>query len=262
MVSGFEFSRGPWQDVEWLVNQTKTYYERFVTPKGLGTAAKVTAAKIIESRNWKKSEMLWTGDLLQLIEEMEIIYVPKQVDPGPCILFPLRDYHGNMNSGRIKPFYELLLKYGPVKYGYLGNSEVISGPTWFGNSDETLRHIAKYRSVGLVEGYFDNLACRLMKPDAPILSTGLKTINEMHVHYLQMLGVKTVNLMFDDDPAKEGFMLGAGAQAMESIQKHWDGKCGIEFHIHKLPANDPSLCLESYEPAMRLRHLLQGMFRA
>src|SRR6202041_1882975 len=123
------------------------------------------------------------------------------------------------------------MRAGVAKYGFLGKKDNVPGPHWFGNSDETLRNIARNRSVGLVEGYYDLLACRLMMPGAPILSTGTKTVNESHIQYLRMLGVKDIHLMFDNEAPKGDKDVGAGELSARYIKNENDGKHGQRFHV-------------------------------
>jgi hypothetical protein len=81
-----------------------------------------------------------------MIRELEIFYVPKQMDPGPCSVFPLE------------------------------------GPSVsFGHIDDCIRAIGKYQAVCLVEDYFDLLACPLLYPGAPILSTETQSVNQLHI---------------------------------------------------------------------------------
>jgi hypothetical protein len=260
MVSGYDFFTGPWQNTEWLVTETHRYYDENVTNRGLGTIWEVTKKKIIERRKWTPSLAYYDTHFTQILEELGILYVPKQVDPGPCVLFPQPDYHSRLTHGKIYPFYELMLRSGAAKYGFLGKKDSIRGPVWLGNSDQVLQLIAKYRTVVLVEGPFDLLACRLLWPNAAVMSTGTKSINEAHVQYLRMLGVKTVYLLFDYETAKEGKSEGAGEVAMSIIRNTWGQKSGIRFEIANCPNDDPSMCLEDYYAAKKLRDVLIGIF--
>ena len=249
---------GPWQDVPWLIDETQKHYDAHITPKGLGDRFSVAAEKIVKARKWEPSLSLIKPNLDSVIRELEIFYVPKQMDPGPAIVFPLRDHHNKIRHAQLKPFYELTGRSGPMKYSRLGKGR--SPITWFGDRDPTLLSIGKYSSVMLVEGYFDLLACRLLHPTAPILSTGTKKMNDVHLWYLQMLGVKTIHLMFDNEIAKEGKDEGAGNQAARFVAQQFQGQGGVEFQIQACPATDPSACLEDKRTAYHLRSMLHRRF--
>jgi hypothetical protein len=196
-----------------------------------------------------------------MLEELGIMYLPKQLDPGPGVLFPLRDYRDRLTHAKLHPFYDLVLPSGVSRYAFLGKKPVV-GPNYFGQSDETLRAIARTQQVGLVEGYYDLLACRLILPGVPILSTGTKSINEAHVQYLRLLGVEDVHLMFDNDDPKPGSSMGAGEQAMHYIKAEWERQCPLRFHIHQVPQSDPAECLRSRQGALQLKRMMQGIFRS
>jgi hypothetical protein len=248
---------GPWQHVPYLIEQTDKFYAEHVTPKCLGDACTLAAERIVKERHWEPSLSLIKENLIPIIRELEIRYVPKQVDPGPCILFPLHDYRNLVRHGMIKPLYPLAGQNGPMKYALLGK-EKTGGPRWFGQSDDCLRAIVHNRAVCLVEGYFDLLACRLLHPAAPILSTGTKSVNDMHIEWLQLLGVKRVHLLFDNEEAKEGRTEGAGNEAARSVARTYANKVPVMKFVTELcPANDPSDCLQD----LRTTYALQGQLR-
>lgn len=257
MVSGFEFFKGPWQDVEWLIDTTRKFYDEHVTPKGLGDMYTVAATRIMEHRNWSASKVMIEGNMDAVLRELNIFYVPKQVDPGPGLVFPYLDLYGKYRSGRFRPFYALEMKGSPVKYALFGQKALI-GPTWFGNTDQGILRAARHKFVMLVEGPFDLLACRLLVPEFPVFSTGTKTVNDDHIAYLRMLGVNHVYLMFDnEDPSKEGEVEGAGNKAARIVANTYRNKVPMEFSVLNCPNNDPSQCLERSRPAKALKDQLE-----
>lgn len=258
-VSSYEIYNGPWQDVQWLIDETQKHYDTHISPKGLGDRFSVAAEKIVKARKWEPSLSLIKDSLDSVIRELEIFYVPRTMDPGPAIVFPLYDHHNRVRYAQLKPFYPLTGNSGPMKYARLGKAMSI-GPVWFGDRDETLRAAGRYRSVCLVEGYFDLLACRLLHPDAPVLSTGTKKMSQIHMYYLRMLGVKTVHLMFDNEIAAHGKDEGAGNQAARYVAQEFQGKGGTELQIQACPAPDPSACLEDRRTAYSLRSMLHRLF--
>ncbi len=256
MISGYEFWKGPWHDVEWLLSEVDTYFREEVEPKGLGDRFTVTAARIMEHRRWAASRALIEANMDSILRELNIFYVPKTMDPGPALVFPLQDVYGRYKSGKIRPFYELVFKAGPAKYSFLGKKENVVGPSLFGMSDATLVNMGKTRSAILVEGYFDTLACRLLVPSAPVVSTGTKTVSEEHVHYLRMLGVQNIYLMFDNEAAKEGKEEGAGNQAMRILSAVLGRSTGLNIQALGCPNEDASMCLENYRSAFLLKQIL------
>lgn len=262
MISGYEFFNGPWQDMEWLLAETTKFYDEQVVPKGIGDMFSVTRQRIMETREWAPSRSLIDENFDAVLRELNIVYIPKQVDPGPAIVFPHRDLYGRFRLGKMRPLYELVLKAGPAKYVFLGKKNTIVGPVLFGNTDETLTNIGRLRRVVLVEGYFDLLACRLLMPDLPVISTGTKSVNDDHIHYLQMLGVEDIYLLLDNEDAKGDRLEGAGNQATRIIANLYSKKTSIRFHPLGCPNNDPALCLTDYRSAILLRDMLRSVAAA
>ena len=258
-MDGFEFRKGAWQNVEWLVEQTEKFYTEHVTPKGLGDRFSVSVEKIVAERGWAPSLHLIEANLEPVARELGIFYVPKQMDPGPCIVFPQRDLTNRYTHGKLKPFYDLVLRDNKVKYANLGKLDSIRGPNFFGVTDRTMIAMGKTRKAIFVEGFFDLYASRLLVPDAPIVSTGTKSIVESHVFYLQMLGVEEIILMFDNEPPKdETFKEGAGNQAMRYLSSKLSASTGMAFSTLLSPADDASQCLKFYESAIALKNRIQS----
>lgn len=260
-MNGYEFYKGPWQNVSWLIDETEKFYQENITPKGLGDRFSVARDKIIERRKWQPSIRLIKDTLEPVLRELNIFYVPKQMDPGPGVAFPIRDIHDNMTHGKFHPFYELLMKNREgqetvAKYAALGKKESMRGPAFFGNSDECLRNIGRTQSVALVEGPYDLLGCRVLVRDCPVLSTGTKSFSIEHIYYLRMLGAKTFYLMFDNEPAKGEKTMGAGNQAMDYLAFKWSKDTGLDFRPLLCPADDASTCLEHGETAVTLTNIL------
>ena len=59
MLTGWEFRKGPWQNVEWLIEETEKFYAKNITPKGLGDRFTVACSKIVEHRRWQPSLRLF-----------------------------------------------------------------------------------------------------------------------------------------------------------------------------------------------------------
>lgn len=257
MITEYTFWKGPWHDVAGLIAETEKFYEENVTSKGLGDRFSVAQARIMEHRKWEPARTNIEANFDAVLRDLNVFYIPKQLEAGPCLVFPQQDIYGNYTHGKLRPLYELKLKAGPAKYCFLGKKENVKGPMWFGNTDRTLVNIGRTKSVLLVEGFFDLLACRLLMPDVPVLSTGTKSVNEDHIYYLQMLGVERVFLMFDNEKAKEGKEEGAGNQAMRVISAVYSKSTKIAFYPIGCPNDDPSMCLENYRSSVLLKELLQ-----
>ena len=253
--------KGPWQDVPWLIQETRKFYETHVTPKGLGDQYTLAADRIVKIRKWEPALPLIKWNLEAMVRELGIFYVPKQLKPGPCIAFPLLDYNRKIVHAQIKPLYEVISSNGPLKYVRLGDKNAVRGPVWFGDTDNMLLSIVKRKSVCLVEGYFDLLACRVLHSEAAVLSTGTKSLNDMHIEYLRLLGTRKIHILFDNDIAKEGRREGAGAEAARMIANKYTRKYpDLEFIAEVCPASDPSDCLCDRRTAYALEEQLRRIF--
>jgi hypothetical protein len=199
MMTGYEFTKGPWQNVRWLLDQVRELY----ATKGSPTLLAKTAEVIIKLRVWEATEHMFRGRMEAVLEELAIVYVPKIMPPGPGILFPMLDVRDRYTLGRFAPMYELRIGNEIAKYAFLGKKADTVGPTWLGMSHATIELILDCRFAVLVEGPFDLLACKLIALDVPVLSTGTKSFNEMHIDHLRMLGCKVLHVMFDNDDAGE-----------------------------------------------------------
>jgi hypothetical protein len=256
VINGYEYLKGPWHDVEALIASTRTLYDTQITPKGGGDIPTIVRAKSMEKRKWGPSKPLIESRFDEIVHELGIFYIPKQVDPGPGIVFPQRDIYGRFTYGKYYPFEPIEFPSSTPKYIFLGHKDPLSRPQWFGNTDQVLTRIGVTRFVVIVEGFFDLLACRLLVPDLPVLSTGTKTINDDHMAYLQMLGVERVYLLFDNETSSRDDE-GAGNKAMRIISSVYGKKTGVDFRTLLCPNDDPSMCLESYRAAKLLRDQLQ-----
>jgi hypothetical protein len=261
-LTGYEFRTGPWQDVRWLIDETQAFYDRSVTPKGLGDRFTVAKAKILEHREWTPALKLIDGSFDAVLRELGVFYVPRQMDPGPCVVFPIRDYRNVLTNAKIRPFYNLVINGSPAKYATLGRKTVMGTPAWFGDTDTTLESIAKHRSVLLVEGTFDLLAIRLLAPHVPVLSPGGKRLNDAHIDYLRLLGVQDIHLMFDSEPPKdERYRQGAGEMAMAGIRRKYESEHqNIRWTSLSSFTSDASEALERQRTAWNLRGRLLDLF--
>jgi hypothetical protein len=253
-ISGYEFVTGAFQDVEYLMEQNDLLFKQQIIPKGGPNQYTAAIERMAEHRRWTPSAPMIEPRFEQVLRELEIFYVPKQLAPGPCFCFVHRDAMGHRVRAKIRPYgWELVLKDGPAKYGLLGLKHKFVGPTWLGNSDETLQLIMKLGWVVLVEGPFDLLACRLTTVGVPVMSSGTKRLNEMHFAYLRVLGVKHIYFMFDSERGKNPGQLGAGAMAtvgmIRDAKRH-----GMAWEQALIcPAQDPSACLENSHSARLLK---------
>lgn len=220
------------------------------------TRNSVTQQKIVEARNWKAGLPIIQKNFDRVLTELDIFYVPKQMLPGPMIVFPMWDIYSVLTRAQTKPF-EGSIMAGSGKYMYLGlKSKEFSGPSWLGNDPATLLRVIQQKRVVLVEGPFDMLANRLVAPDVPTLSPLTKTLGAEHVAYLRILGVETVFLMFDNEKPKEGQDIGGGEISMRALKR--DVK-DMNVEILYCPSSDPSKALELYPKATQLRSLLTSL---
>ena len=230
-----------WRDEWWnkdlneLRSRTEKLYEKIGRDMW-----QVTAEKMIALRGWKVKE----SEVIPVLQELGVYYVPKKMVPGPLYVFPKVDAAGHVTSAQTKPLHEL---FGPGKYHTLGVSQkVFLGPTWIGNSDETLEKILRLHSATLVEGPFDLVAAKILAPNLPIMSSLTKSVGDKHMAYLKILGVKRLYLLFDHDEA--------GEKSKIILQKVLDIK--VEA-IGECPGDDPSGALKTVGTKLALRRVLK-----
>jgi hypothetical protein len=263
-VSGLEFATGPFQDVRYLIEQVDILYREQIVPRGGPDRWQAAADRIIAHRKWEPALPSIRANLYPILKELDVFFVPKHIQPGPCFVFPHWDTTGEPVRGKIRPVgWDLVMrdmKSGTdtiAKYGLLGLKHEFKGPTWMGNPDRVLELIMKLKFVILVEGPFDVIACRLLFPDLPVMSSGTKSLNEQHLTYLKVLGVETVVLLFDNETGKQAGDYGAGKRAAIGASRTI-AAMGMQPVIQMCPSkNDPSACLEDHFSTTALQRVLE-----
>lgn len=258
MMTGWEFSQAPFQDVTWLMGETDKLYEKITAEHGI-RKWEMTRDRIVALRKWEPALPLIKKNFESVLTEMDIFYVPAVIDPGPAYVFPQKDAYGHWRRARIKLGWDLLRKDAPAaKYEAIGMKKEFIGACWIGNQFAMLECILKHRAVLIVEGPFDILAVRLLCPDIPVLSTGNNALGQKHLDYLSMLGVKMIYLMFDQDAPDENGQ-SSGVDAMRRL------KWKLEKFQHPFlraeslvcPSKDPAAALTNFLAAQRLRSRLR-----
>lgn len=202
-----------------ITEETDKLYERIVA-KGGHDKLTLTREKIIEVRGWQPSLYLTRDNFERALTELGCFYVPKIMQPGPAFVFPIIDIDRECQYAQTKPLEGSVLG-GKSKYRFIGSKCV--GPTWLGNTNETLTTAVSTGQVVLVEGPFDLLACRVLAPEVPVMSPLTKRLGKGHQAYLRMLGLRRVYLMFDNELPSAGHSIGAGNLAMKQHSKDLSG---------------------------------------
>ena len=244
------FCEGYWfKDVPKLMSEVDILYTRAGKVKW-----RSAADRIIEARRWEPTRRIIEPNLEREITRLGVFYVSKVLGPGPCFVFPLRDMGVTaIQRAQLKPCYTMKDDKGKVcKYINIG-PKLALGPNWLGNDFETIQQIIKQRRVLIVEGGFDLLACRLLRPDIPSLCPLKKSLGNEHEIYLRMLGVKRGFLMFDNEAPKDGKTLGGGNMSMHMTI---DRIKTMKMEMLLSPAGDPSACLESVVKTRALQKVL------
>lgn len=227
---------GWWQDVAKLIERSMAIYAKLERD-----AIQVTAQKAVEHREWVIKE----SELFGPIKDLQFLYIPKKLFPGPMFVFPEIDTEGKLRA-QTKPLHTM---FGPSKYFSIGTSkEEFLGPIWLGNTPETLAQITKCGYVILVEGPFDILAARAVAPNLPIMCSLTKTIGRQHEEYLRIIGVKTVYLMYDNDEK--------GIKSMQILTHTIKTMKVVPLTC---PDSDPSDCLKSKVKKDALQRVLEGV---
>lgn len=182
---------------------------------------------------------------------------PQGLAAGPAFVFPIIDTDRKVEYAQTMPLEGSVLG-GKSKYRFIGSGPV--GPTWLGNTDETIQTVVSTGQVVLVEGPFDLLACRVLAPEVPVMSPLTKRLGKGHQAYLRMLGLRRVCLMFDNELPSAGHSIGAGNLAMKQHTK----ELSRYFDVRTLlcPSSDPSEALKNGYTSEKLRSMLRGVVRA
>ena len=249
---------GWYQDVPLLIQKADALFEAWREsgkPQDRFGKLAVAKSKIYDNRGWLPSKSLIDKNFDAALTALKVFYLPKAQHPGPAFVFPLRDLDNVYRQAQVRPVEGSPL-FGEGKYLTLGTPHVFKGPRWFGNDWETIRLIIKVRTVVLVEGPFDLLACRLIVPGTPTLCTLTKKVSEDHMDYLSILGVKTIHLMFDNE--KDG---DTNRKALNFTRKMLREKCVTKMNVQMqtCPESDASKALQNRLTAMELRNLLQSL---
>jgi len=255
---GKEFTHGPFQNVPYLIEQTALLFDQQIIPKGGPTRFQAAADRAIDHRGWRPTLPLFQANLEPVLRELGVFFVPKQLAPGPGFVFPKFDTTGTPARGKFNPFgWELRIREAPVKYAALGNNMEFKGPPWIGNSDAVLKQAIEHRVVVLVEGPWDAVACRVLAPNVPTLTSETKSMNEAHFIYLKVLGVKKLVYLYDNESStKVEGGIGAGKLAAAGMSANAK-QFGFETVALNCARQDPSKCLTSYEAAISLRNALR-----
>lgn len=242
-----------YQNVPTLIQEIHKLYERVVQKRPESTLLATTAKRIVEHRGWSAST--FEHDLEATLQRLGFLYLPKILEPGPMFIFPIQDVaRGTAVRAQTKPLDGSTL-FGQGKYLWVG--EKTQSPSWLGDDPQTIKNILETQKVVLVEGPFDLLAARLVAPaDLPILCPLTKRIGGKHEQYLNILGVRRLLLMFDNERPKGGHDIGAGNLSMGLLEKEIKS---MKVEILKCPSDDPSECLKTVLKAGRLKKLLQTL---
>jgi hypothetical protein len=254
-IAGVEtVAREQYEDVAWLMSETDNLYQRITAKWPDKTKLSLTVEKIVEMRGWTPALSLIKRNFDRVLAELKVFYVPKNMVPGPTVVFPIRDIDGEYRYAQTKlisgVLYERAIQKNPdAKYYRLGIKPM--GPQWLGNTPETLARIVRCGKVVMVEGPFDLLACRLLCPEIPSMSPLTKRLGQEHQAYLRMLGVKELLLMYDNELGEKG--QAAMAYQQREIQS---------MKVKKLfsVSSDPSEALQDHELAEELKNYLQAQF--
>jgi hypothetical protein len=215
------------------------------------TKLSVTKDKIIAMRGWEDTVSLFEKNFDQVLTDYRITYVPRQIPPGALVLFPCRDVDDEWKFAQTKPLESSDLYHPDHKYHFIGQKPL--GPPWLGSIPQDLQRILEHRTVIVVEGAFDFLACKFLLPLAPVLCPLTKRLSEKHIVYLRMLGVRDLIFMYDNEISQQGQI----AAARES--KQMSQLPDVRTRIMRIAGGgDPAQALQSYRTATQLRQQLNS----
>lgn len=245
-----------YNDVGWLLTETDKCWDMIVARGGPDKYSSLVK-RTIEERKWGPSVPLIRGNFKRVFDELGYVYVPKQMQPGPMFVFPIRSLDGMIRHCQSRPLPGSAEYAEKKKYMWLRpQEEKTSEPSWLGNDPGTIQRIIDYRFVVLVEGAFDLLAARLLEPDLPIMSSLTKALGSGHEKYLQILGVNKIWGLMDNEQQPAKGRIAAGKFSMQVMR---DKITSMEFKILNCPSSDPSKALESPIKARQLQRLLHTL---
>lgn len=219
------------------------FYRLAVKCGKVKTPAETTRGKVMQIREWHAA--VPQDQLLKAIQDLEVIYVPAAVAPGPGLLFPIRDVSREIRRAHIRVNDEAV--YG-VRYISAVDRSRFIGPPWLGTDDWTIAAMVHYGFVLVVEGPLDLLAIRTMCPGLPSLCSLTKKLGKHHWAYLKMLGITKVYVMFDNETK--------GIIATEAAEEaHPD----FEIVAVRCPAKDPAECLKTPVKLRALQKCLSAL---
>jgi hypothetical protein len=240
-----------WKDEIWatqpklLIDSIENVYKKAVAAGKIRSKHTVAAKKIVENRRWAGG--IDPENLLQAVTDLDISYIPQGLNPGPGFLFPIEDATQEVRRAHIRILDEKL--YG-LRYISIVNTDEFVGPAWLGTGDDALESIINSGEVTIMEGPFDLLAIRVLEPALPSLCSLTKRLSKQHLDYLRILGVKKINVMFDNEAS------GRGQQAAETmLEKVKD----IEINPVTCPDHDPSDALKSLQKTESLKKVLRSL---
>ena len=250
------FKDEKFHDIPALIAKTNDVYAELVKLGKTTGRNETTKKKIYEHRGWLRRFVEPNFD--EVLNRLQVFYLPKALRPGPCFVFPLRDLDSRLGIAQVRPLTDSYLFREDRKYRLLGTDYSFKGPHWFGNDPATLQSIIEKKKVCLVEGPFDLLACKLLVPDAPVMTSLTKSLGEDHVEYLRILGVTNILTLFDDEYSEQG------AKGALSTKRNVEEKYAQGANIRVTPieagaASDPSDALKFEKLTTELKYLLQEL---
>jgi hypothetical protein len=240
-------------DIPAVMAKTDALFASWVAEGKAVSRNDTTKKKIYESRKWIRR--LVEPNFDAVLNRLQVFYLPKALRPGPAFVFPLRDLDGRYNQAQVRPFPDSYLFLPDSKYRRLGTTQSFKGPQWFGNDLMTIQKIIETQRVCLVEGAFDELACKLLVPDAPVLTSLTKGIGEDHIEYLRILGVNRIVTLFDNEAKGQGSK--GAAVTKQRVEDKFAS--GIEVSSAQCSAHDPSDALKSEPLAVALELFLKSL---
>lgn len=241
-----------WRNEPWakspsvLLESLESFYRKAIQNGKVIDPAQTTAKRVMIQRAWCPT--VNSEKLLNAVKDVELVYVPTGVGPGPGFLFPIRDVSGDIRRLHIRVNDEAA---NGSRYITLQEKNAFIGPAWVGADDATLARIIKSGQVLVVEGPFDLLAVRSLVPELPSLSPLSKRLTKNHVSYLYMLGVQHIHVLWDADEA--------GAAATDVTVKRL--KSRFRVSPVECPDVDPAACMCLSTKMRRLEVSLQSLIR-
>jgi hypothetical protein len=201
-MTGKEFIEGPWQQVPWLIDQVMELFETKIVLKGGPTLLAKTADSSLSCVSGNRLSPCSRSTLRRFCMNCGSCMSRRSCCPVRRSSFRSSTCVTGTPLGRLKTMYELRIKAISRSTPSLAIGGTQSDRIGWACHD-VIRRILETKTMLSVEGPFDLLACRLIAPEVPVISTGTKNFTACILPICACSGSRRMHLLFDGDDVGE-----------------------------------------------------------